>query len=96
MPDFLSITFGDRDYKLLQLVCEDGKLVQKASDIVFWVVIDTGNGILHSPISKIDMENNKTIVLSQLVACYNDHTRILLKTTKDGMVVIPYSGIQTL
>lgn len=93
---FLGIEFGNRDCKLQQIVPDkDGKPVQKTSDIVFWVVANVGKGILRIPISKLDMEHNKTVVLSQLETCYNDRTRTLLKKTENGMVVIPFGGILT-
>lgn len=91
---FMGIQFGNCEYMLQQIVPDtDGKPVQKTSDILFWVVADVGNGILYIPISKLDIENNNTVVPSQLIACYNDHTHTLLKKTPNDTATIPLGAI---
>lgn len=91
---FMRIQFGNCGYKLQQIIQDaDGKLVQRTSDILFWVVADVGNGVLYIPVSKLDIEMNKTVVPSQLVACYSDRTRTLLKKTTNGTMTIPFGGI---
>lgn len=90
MFHFMGIQFGNCDYKLQQIIPDtDGKPVQKTSDILFWVVADVGNGILYVPVSKLDLELNKTVVPSQLLACYSDRTRTLLRKTSRGVAAIP-------
>lgn len=91
MFHFMGIQFGNYDYKLQQIVMDtDGKPVRKTSDILFWVVADVGKGVLYIPISKIDIEMNKTVVPSQLLACFSDRTRTLLKKTPSGVAAIPF------
>lgn len=94
MFNFLGIQFGNCDFKLQQIVPdENGNPVQKTSEILFWVVADVRNGVLYIPVSKLDMEMNKTIVPSQILACYNDRTRTLLQKTSKGTATIPFGGI---
>lgn len=52
-----------------------------------------GNGILYVPVSKLNLELNKTVVPSQILACYSDRTRTLLKKTPRGTATIPFGGI---
>lgn len=90
----MGIQFGSYEYRLQQIVPDtDGKPVQKTSEILFWVVADVGNGILYIPVSKLDIEMNKTVVPSQLIACYTDRTRTLLQKTPRGTATIPFGGI---
>ncbi len=94
MFHFMGIQFGNCDYKLQQIVQDtDGKPVQKTSDILFWVVADVGNGVLYIPVSKLDIEMNKTVVPSQLLACYSDRTRSLIKKTPHGTATLPFGAI---
>lgn len=87
---FLGLQFGNCDYKLQQIVPDtDGKPVQKTSEILFWVVADVGNGVLYCPVSKLDIEMYRTVVPSQLMACYSDRTRTLIKKTPRGTATIP-------
>lgn len=92
MFQFMGIQFGSYEYRLQQIVPDtDGKPVQKTSEILFWVVADLGNGIPYIPVSKLDIEMNKTVVPSQLIACYTDRT--LLQKTPRGTATIPFGGI---
>lgn len=94
MFHFMGIQFGNCDYKLQQIIQDtDGKPVQKTSDILFWVVADVGNGVLYIPVSKLDIEMNKTVVPAQLLACYSDRTRTLIKKTPRGTATIPFGAI---
>ncbi len=94
MFHFMGLQFGNYDYKLQQIIQDtDGKPVQKTSEILFWVVADVGNGVLYIPVSKLDIGMNKIVVLSQLLACYSDRTRTLLKKTPRGTATIPFGGI---
>ena len=94
MFKFLGILCGSSDFKLQQLVRDDtGKLVQKTSEVLFWAVGDIGGRALYIPITKIDLEQNNTIVPSQLLASYHDRTRTLLKKTPNGTTTIPFGGI---
>ena len=95
MFNFVGIQCGSNGgYKLQQLVRDnDGKLIQKTSDVLFWVAGDIGGKTLYIPISKLDLENNNTIVPSQLLASYYDRSRMLLKKTPNGTTTIPYGGI---
>ena len=92
---FLGIQCGSCGCKLQLLVKDDtGKLVQKTSEILFWVVYDIGGGqTLYVPFSKIDLEQNNTIVPAQILASYNDRTRTILKKTPNGTTTIPFGGI---
>lgn len=92
---FIGIQCGSCGYKLQQLVRDDtGKLVQKTSEILFWVVYDIGGGrTLYIPFSKIDLEQNNTIVPAQILASYHDRTRTILKKTPNGTTTIPFGGI---
>lgn len=90
---FLGILIGNCGYKLKQIVFENNQPVEKTSDILFWVATESCRGVLYTPISKLDMENNKTIVLSQIIASYNDRTRTLIKKTANGTATIPFGGI---
>ena len=94
MFHFMGIQFGNCDYKLQQIIMDtDGKPVRKTNDILFWVVADVGKGVLYIPISKIDVEMNRVVVPSQLIACCNDRTRTLLRKTANGTAVIPFGYI---
>lgn len=94
MFQFIGIQFGNRDCKLQQIVPDtDGKPVQKTSDILFWVVADVGNGVLEVPISKLDMELNRTVVPAQIIACCDDRTRTLLHKTPKGTAATPGGAI---
>lgn len=106
MFHFMGLQFGNCDYKLQQIIQDTdanrrlaqlsglgGKPVQKTSDILFRVVADVGNGVLYIPVSKLDFEMNKTVVPSQLLACYSGRTRALLKKTPSGTATIPFGGI---
>lgn len=91
---FTGLQFGDNGYKLQHIIIEkNGIPVQKTSDIILWVASDLGRGILYTPISKYDADSNNFIVPSQLLAAYNDRTRVLLKKTPNGTAAIPYGGI---
>ena len=95
MFHFMGLQFGNCDFKLQQIVPDtDGKPIQKTSDILFWVVADVGGGgILYVPISKLDIEMNTTVVTSQIIACYNDRTRTLIKKTPNGTATLPFGAI---
>ncbi len=94
MFHFMGLQFGNFEYRLQQIVQDtDGKPVQKTSDILFWVVADVGNGVLYIPVSKLDIEMNKTVVPSQLLACYSDRTRSLIKKTPRGTATLPFGAI---
>lgn len=94
MYNFIGIEFGNCEYKLKQIVMDaEGKPVEKTSEILFWVVADVGTGIMYTPISKLDIEMNRMVIPAQLLSCYNDRTRMLLKKTSNGTATIPFGGI---
>lgn len=71
-----------------------GVPVQKTSDIIFWTALEIRRGILYTPISKLDADSNNFIVPAQLLAAYEDRTRILLRKAPSGSIeTIPYGGI---
>lgn len=94
MFHFMGIQFGNCGYKLQQIISDsDGKLVQRTSDILFWVVSAVEGGVLYVPVSKLDIEMNTTVVPSQLLAAYSSRTRALLRKTSNGTTHIPFGGI---
>lgn len=93
MYNFIGVMMGNNGYKLKLILLENNQPVEKTSDIVFWVVTETSSGVLYTPVSKLDMEINKTIVMSQIIASYKDRTRSLIKKTPNGTATIPFGGI---
>lgn len=94
MFQFLGFECGSRSYKLQQIVLDtNGKSVRKTSDIEVWVVADVGNGVLYTPLSKLDFEINKTIVPAQLLRYYSDNTRSLLQKTPTGTSTLPNGAL---
>lgn len=94
MFQFLGFDCDSHNYKLQQIVDDtSGKFVRKTSDIEVWVVADVGNGVLYTPLSKLDFEINKIIVPSQLLHCYYDNTRSLLQKTPTGTATLPNAAI---
>ncbi|MBO6309464.1 MAG: hypothetical protein J6N70_11640 [Oribacterium sp.] len=93
MYEFMGIEFGSLGCKVQQLCFEDGKLEIKTSDVEFWLVSRVDEGILYTPISKIDRRQNKFIVPSQVINAYHEHGRMILRKTAKGTETIPYGGI---
>ena len=94
MNDFMGIDFGGKGYKLKQIVIEDGEPVEKISPIMFWIVHDIGGGRhLYTPVSKLDMEIQTSIVTSQIFNAYNDKGRSIIKKTDKGTSVHPYGAV---
>ena len=81
----IGVQTGGNGYKLQHIVLNDkGQSVAKNSDIVLWLVCCDSNHTFYFPISKIDLEQNTTIVPSQLYSCIQDRKRSLIKITDTG------------
>ena len=91
---FRGLQCGNQDYKLQHIIIEDNGIpIQKTSDILLWVAMEMRRGILYTPISKLDVDSNSFIVPSQLLAAYDDRSRMLIKKTPNGTATIPFGGI---
>lgn len=93
MFEFMGIEFGNLGCKVQQLTFEDGKLSIKTSDVEFWMVSRVDEGILYTPVSKIDRQLNRFIVPSQVINAYHEHGRMILRKTAKGTDTIPFGGI---
>ncbi len=93
MINFIGLMMGNCGYKLQHIVLDNNMPVAKTSEILFWVVTESKKGVMYTPVSKFDLENNQTIVLSQILSAYGDQTRTLLKKTDKGTITIPLGGI---
>ena len=93
MISFIGLKIGNMGYKLQQPVNVDGKMVNKTGDVLFWMVFAHDNGILNIPISKVDIQANKCIVMSEMLASYNNRARILIKKTENGTSIEPFAGV---
>ena len=90
---FIGIQTGSNGYKLQHIVLNDkGQSVAKSSDIVLWLVYCNDKCIYYFPISKLDLDNNITIVPAQICSSINDRTRTLIKVSDTGNSIIP-SGV---
>ena len=94
MGNFMGVDFDVYGCKVKQIVIEDGEPVEKTSPVAFWVVHDIGGGrSLYSPVSKLDMANNTSIVPSQFFGAYHDKGRAIVRKSSKGTVVYPFGGI---
>ena len=94
ISNFMGIDFDVNGCKVKQIVIEDGEPVEKISPVVFWVVHGiVGGGRLYTPISKLDMESNTSIVPSQFLNAYYEKGRSIIRKTGKSTVVYPFGGI---
>ena len=95
MSNFVGIDFDVSGYKVKQIVIEDGEPIEKTSPIVFWVVHDIGERNLRTPVSKLDMESNTSIVAAQFFSAYHEKGRSIIRKSSKGTIVYPFGGIIT-
>lgn len=93
MSNFVGIDFDVSGYKVKQIVIEDGEPVEKTSPIVFWVIHDIGGRSLRTPVSKLDMEIQTSIVDAQFFSAYHEKGRSIIRKSSKGTVVHPYGAV---
>lgn len=96
---FLGLLFDNpafKDLKLQQLVPNNDDTntnTAKTSQIEFWVVCKCDGKCIYFPISKIDKDNEMSVVPAQILNMLNDRSRRLVQKVDKGTRILPYGFI---